>query len=94
MNPNSAQILHQVPYFKVISRPQYWTKIRETNNEMSGISLANHSNKDHLILSYREKDLTDLVELCPKYGFYLLKPKLQASALVLFSSLFASKNPF
>jgi hypothetical protein len=63
---SSAQILHQSPYFKIVSWLQYWVKIRETSAKTTVISLANHSNKNHLFRSYREKVITILVELCSK----------------------------
>jgi predicted ABC-class ATPase len=63
---SSAQILHQSPYFKIVSGLQYWAKIRETSAKTTAISLANHSNKNHLFRSYREKVITILVELCSK----------------------------
>jgi hypothetical protein len=62
----SAQNLHLTSYFKIISRPQYWTKISETGTKTSVISLANHSIKNHLIPSYREKVITVLMEPCPR----------------------------
>ena len=65
-NPDSAQSQHQTSYFRVTSRPQYLTKIRETDAKTSQISLANHSNKVHLIRSYRERVITVLVKPCPK----------------------------
>jgi len=37
MNPDFAQVMHQVSYFKVDSRPQYWTKISETDTKTSVI---------------------------------------------------------
>jgi len=66
INPDSAQFQHQTPYFKVTSRLQHLTKVRETGAKTSQISLANHSNKVHLIPSYRERVITVLVKPCPK----------------------------
>jgi len=64
--PRLCTFLHQVPYFQVVSRPQYLTKISETNTKTSAISLDIHRNNNHLIQSYRERVLTILVEPCPK----------------------------
>jgi len=65
-NPDSAQFQHQTPYFKVTSRLQNLTKVRETGAKTSKLLLANHSNKVHLIPSYRERVITVLVKPCPK----------------------------
>jgi len=94
MNLGSTPIIHQPSYFKTICILQYMTKIRETGTNKSGISLAFQSIKNHCIPSYKETVLTVLVELCPNYGFHLLKTNLQASALIFFSSHLDSKNPF
>jgi hypothetical protein len=85
---NSAQNLHMVPYFKVVSRPQYLTKICKNGAKTTEILLANHSKKNHLIRSYREKVITILVELCPKTrnqlpaGFYQLQLHFPNSFLI------------
>jgi len=65
-NPDSAQSQHQTSYFRVTSRLQYLTKIRETCAKTSYVSLSNHSNNNHLFRSYTERVLTTLVKPCPK----------------------------
>jgi len=54
------------PQLQTRPRKSILAKISETGTKTSGISLANHSIKNHLIPSYREKVLTVLVKLCPK----------------------------
>lgn len=66
VNPDSAQILHQVLYFNVVSRPQFWTELSETDVKTSGIALVIHSHNNRLNPNDSKRVIAVSVEPCSK----------------------------
>ena len=66
VNPDSAQILHQVLYFNIVSRPQFWTELSETDVKTSEIALALRSHNNCLNPNHSKRVLAVSVDPCSK----------------------------